>query len=80
MDRPVVCPDCGSEEIAESVRVTSLYGEIRVIVCRACDWSPDTRIGKPAADRSKNVGLRRRLGVGHSESPATDVVTSHTDD
>ena len=69
MDRPRRCPDCGSSELADSERTTSLYGKIHAVICRVCDWSADPRMGRPAADRSKNVGLRRRLG-DVSEGPA----------
>ena len=70
MDRPQRCPDCGSEELADSERTTSLYGKIHAVMCRVCDWSADPRMGRPAADRSKNVGLRRRLS-DHDASEGT---------
>ena len=44
---------------------------VHAVMCRVCDWSADPRMGRPAADRSKNVGLRRRLGDHDpSEGPA----------
>jgi hypothetical protein len=55
------CPECRSEELVETTRKTPLYGELHAVICRACHWSSDPRIGRPPADRSKNVGLRRLL-------------------
>jgi hypothetical protein len=65
MDPPSRCPDCGSGELVNSARTTSLHGEIHAVMCRACDWSADPRMGRPAADRSKNIGLRRRMETDH---------------
>jgi rubredoxin len=61
MERPEVCPECGSDEIAPEVRMSSLHGRIHVVVCGACSWISDPRLGRPPADRSKNVTLRRML-------------------
>jgi hypothetical protein len=72
MDKPARCPDCGSVELVDTARKTSLYGEIHALMCRACDWSADPRMGRPAADRSKNLGLRRRLETNH---PASEIAT-----
>jgi ribosomal protein S28E/S33 len=58
---PERCPDCGSFELAKVARRTSLHGEINAVVCKVCDWSTDPRVGRPAADRSKNFTLRRML-------------------
>jgi rubredoxin len=71
MDKPARCPDCGSDELVDTARKTSLYGEIHALMCRACDWSADPRMGRPAADRSKNLGLRRRLETNHAGSEIT---------
>jgi rubredoxin len=59
--RPERCPDCGSVELVDVVRNTSLHGEVRAWMCRVCDWASDPRVGRPAADRSKNFTLRRLL-------------------
>ena len=64
MEAPDRCPECGSDEIAPIERYSSMHQTIRTVVCRACHWSADPRIGRPPADRSKNVGLRLRLGAG----------------
>jgi hypothetical protein len=74
MDQLERCPECRSPEIHEVERFNSLHGVIRAMVCRACDWSTDLRVGRPAADRSKNLGLRRRLRTdvgGTSEQTGT---------
>jgi hypothetical protein len=62
METPDRCPECNSAEIAPIERYSSLHQTIRTVVCQACHWSADPRIGRPPADRSKNVGLRLRLG------------------
>ena len=71
VEAPKRCPDCGSDELVDTARKTSLYGEIHGLMCRVCDWSPDARLGRPAADRSKNLGLRRRMETGHERDPET---------
>ncbi|MBI3649291.1 MAG: hypothetical protein HY240_11170 [Actinobacteria bacterium] len=63
MTAPDACPECGSGEIQETTRTTALHGHIRAFVCGACHWTSDLRIGRPPADRSKNVTLRRLLGA-----------------
>jgi hypothetical protein len=55
------CPECGSDELAHTIRNHALHGEIRAVVCRACHWASDPRIGRPPAGRSKNTGLRRLM-------------------
>jgi rubredoxin len=77
MDKPTRCPDCGSHELVDTTRMTSLYGEIHALMCRACDWSADPRMGRPAADRSKNLGLRRRMETGHDPSERAIVTEAH---
>jgi NAD-dependent SIR2 family protein deacetylase len=61
MERPELCPECGSNEIHETTRTYSLHGTIEAFYCGACDWTSDHRIGRPPAARSKNVTLRRML-------------------
>ena len=65
------CPECRSPEIRQTERFIALHGLIRATVCGACDWSSDARVGRPAADRSKNVGLRRRMGAGPDATDAS---------
>jgi hypothetical protein len=50
--------------------------EIDVTVCGVCHWASDPRVGRPPADRSKNVTLRRLMQDAKSstddpETPAT---------
>ena len=50
--------------------------EIDVTVCGVCHWASDPRVGRPPADRSKNVTLRRLMQDAKSstddpEAPAT---------
>jgi hypothetical protein len=71
MEAPDQCPECGSDEIAPIERHSSLHGTIRTKGCRACHWSADPRVGRPPADRSKNVGLRRMLAAD-TPTPETD--------
>jgi hypothetical protein len=73
MEAPDRCPECRSPEIAQVERFSSMHGTILTVVCRACDWSADPRIGRPPADRSKNVGLRRLLRDSEEESGEGDV-------
>jgi hypothetical protein len=61
MSAPTLCPDCGSDEISETTRVSSVHGRIKAWICRYCHWASDPRIGPPPADRGKNFTLRRRL-------------------
>jgi rubredoxin len=61
VDKPSTCPECGSEEIRETTRPIGIYGDVTAFVCGACDWASDPRIGRPPADRSKNVTLRRLI-------------------
>jgi hypothetical protein len=74
MDLPEHCPDCGSDEIGVMERHSSIHGTIRTAVCHACHWSADPGVGPPPADRSKNVGLRRRLRTDADE-PSGETVT-----
>ena len=59
VEGPERCPECGSDELHETTRTYALHGEIRAIVCGVCHWASDPRVGRPPADRSKNVTLRR---------------------
>jgi rubredoxin len=61
VDKPTICPVCGSDEVRETTRVIGLYDEITAFVCPVCDWASDPRIGRPPADRSKNFTLRRLI-------------------
>jgi rubredoxin len=70
MEKPARCPECGSTEIRETTRPYALYGDITAFVCGACDWASDPRIGRPPADRSKNVTLRRMIAdADETEQP-----------
>ena len=53
------CPECGSDELRRTKRVLPDLVEIEVTVCGVCHWASDPRVGRPPADRSKNVTLRR---------------------
>jgi transcription elongation factor Elf1 len=61
VDRPSTCPECGSDELHETKRILDGYTELKVTVCGVCHWASDTRVGRPPADRSKNVTLRRLM-------------------
>jgi hypothetical protein len=61
MSEPTRCPDCGSREISETNRISTVHGRIKTWICGYCHWASDPRIGRPAADRGKNFTLRRRL-------------------
>ncbi len=61
MSGPTLCPDCGSDEISETTRDSSVHGRIKAWICRYCHWASDPRIGPPPADRGKNFTLRRRI-------------------
>jgi hypothetical protein len=66
------CPECGSDELHETTRTYALYGEIRAVVCGVCHWASDPRIGRPPADRSKNVTLRRLVAAASEEQDDAD--------
>jgi transcription elongation factor Elf1 len=73
VDRLRTCPECGSEELHETKRVLDGYNEIKVTVCGVCHWASDTRVGRPPADRSKNVTLRRLMkDAGSDNAPEAD--------
>jgi hypothetical protein len=55
------CPECGSDELRRTKRVLPDLTEIDVTVCGVCHWASDPRVGRPPADRSKNVTLRRLM-------------------
>jgi hypothetical protein len=55
------CPECGSDELRKTKRVLPELSEIDVTVCDVCHWASDPRVGRPPADRSKNVTLRRLM-------------------
>ena len=61
MDIPDLCPECGSNEVHATSRRVVPDGLIEAAVCRNCDWASDPRIGRPPADRSKNLTLRRLI-------------------
>ena len=67
MEGPERCPECGSDELHETTRAYALYGDIRAVVCGVCHWASDPRIGRPPADRSKNVTLRRLVAAASDE-------------
>jgi rubredoxin len=68
--KPDRCPECGSDELRPTTRHHSLQGNVEAWVCGVCDWSSNPLIGRPAADRSKNVTLRRLLAS--SQPPKRD--------
>ncbi len=74
MDAPERCPECGSREIRATSRQVIPDGLIEAFVCGNCDWASDHRIGRPAADRSKNYTLRRLLAppVKPDDRPSSD--------
>jgi transcription elongation factor Elf1 len=61
VNRLRTCPECGSNELHATKRVLDGYTEIDVTVCGVCHWASDVRVGRPPADRSKNVTLRRLM-------------------
>ena len=61
VEKPSTCPECGSDEIRETTRALGIYGDVTAYVCGVCDWASDPRIGRPPADRSKNITLRRLI-------------------
>ena len=67
MQKPERCPECGSTEIRTTTRPYALYGDITAFVCGVCDWASDPRIGRPPADRSKNITLRRLMSDVETE-------------
>jgi rubredoxin len=81
MKKPDRCPECGSIELRDTTRRHSTHGEIQAWVCGVCDWVSDPRIGRPPADRSKNITLRRLLaGIEPgAEEPSDDQDGAATD-
>ncbi|MEP6759518.1 MAG: hypothetical protein ABJB55_10015 [Actinomycetota bacterium] len=61
MEQITTCPECGSAELRETKRVLDSYTEVKVMVCGVCHWASDPRVGRPPADRGKNVTLRRLI-------------------
>jgi rubredoxin len=59
VEKPSTCPECGSDEIRETTRALGIYGDVTAYVCGVCDWASDPRMGRPPADRSKNVSRPR---------------------
>jgi len=59
--KPDRCPECGSGPIVETTRHHSVDGDIHAYMCEWCHWISDPRIGRPPADHSKNVTLRRLM-------------------
>ena len=61
MEAPPTCPECRSTELHETKRHLDPFTEIKVMVCGVCHWASDPRVGRPPADRGKNVTLRRLM-------------------
>jgi hypothetical protein len=61
MDKPDRCPECGCTAIMQTTRHHSVDGTIHAFMCRECHWISDPRVGRPPADHSKNVTLRRLI-------------------
>jgi hypothetical protein len=70
--KPSTCPECSSNEIRETTRSIGLYGDVTAYVCGVCDWASDPRIGRPPADRSKNLTLRRLIGDRSNNEAETE--------
>jgi rubredoxin len=70
VDTLATCPECGSDELHQTKRILPDYTEIKVTVCGVCHWASDPRVGRPPADRSKNVTLRRLMH--DAKKPADD--------
>jgi hypothetical protein len=69
MEQLSACPECGSTELRETTRALDPYTEIKVKVCGVCHWASDTRVGRPPADRGKNVTLRRLMRDVTEDTP-----------
>ena len=67
MERPETCPECGSSEIFFTKRVHDIDIEIKAWSCSVCHWVSDPRIGRPPADRGKNLTLRRLVADAKDE-------------
>jgi rubredoxin len=76
VDRLRTCPECGSDELHDTTRVLDGYTEIKLKVCGVCHWASDPRVGRPPADRSKNVTLRRLM---QDAKPADDPSSGESD-
>ena len=74
MEIPDTCPECGSDEVRATSRRVIPDGMIEAVVCMNCHWASDPRIGRPPADRSKNLTLRRLM------APPEQPTEPHTDD
>jgi predicted metal-binding protein len=61
MEPLVTCPECRSTELHHTTRVLDSYTEIDVVICSVCHWASDPRVGRPPADRGKNMTLRRLI-------------------
>jgi rubredoxin len=72
VERLRTCPECGSDELRDTKRVLDGYTEIKVTVCGVCHWASDPRVGRPPADRSKNVTLRRLMQDAQSTESDSD--------
>jgi len=66
------CPECGSTELHDTKRILDGYTEVRVTICGVCHWASDPRVGRPPADRSKNVTLQRLLRDTKAEEPPAE--------
>ena len=67
MERPTTCPECGSTEIFKTKRIHDIDMEITAWACGVCHWVSDPRIGRPPADRGKNLTLRRLVADAKEE-------------
>jgi len=76
VQQPRTCPECGSDELHDTTRILDGYTEIKVTVCGVCHWASDTRVGRPPADRSKNVTLRRLMQDATKDQPPEDAEAS----
>jgi len=72
VDKPTICPECGSREIRKTTRALGIYGDVTAFVCGVCDWASDPRMGRPPADRSKNITLRRLLNQQDGSDTTSD--------
>lgn len=78
MQVPATCPECGSDEVRATSRRVIPDGLIEAAVCAHCHWASDPRIGRPPADRSKNLTLRRLMAP--PEPPAEPPAAGDEDD
>lgn len=72
MGSPATCPECGSSEVRETERKLTDGAPVRAVVCDVCHWTSDRRLGRPPADRGKNLTLRRLLSDVRQTEDADD--------